>query len=54
MQQQEPIIIYDHLHEEENKKLYHPKRSLMINRYIAFLLEEIIIVAVAAFVILSL
>jgi hypothetical protein len=53
MQQQEPIIIYDHLHEAENKELYHTKRSLMINRYLSFIIEELLILTIAAFVIQS-
>jgi hypothetical protein len=54
MQQQEPIIIYDHLREDENKELYHTKRSLMINRYLSFIFEELLILTLAASVILAL
>jgi hypothetical protein len=53
MRQQEPIIIYDHLHEEENKALYQTKRSLMINRYLSFIIEELLILTLASLVILA-
>jgi hypothetical protein len=53
MQQQEPIIIYDHLHEDESKALYHTKRTLMINRYLSFIFEELLVITIAAFVILA-